>query len=243
MRSILFSLFALFALSIAGAVYAAIDINSANETQLETLPGIGPGKAKDIVADRNANGPFRSVDALSRVRGIGDKTLTGLREHITVSANAVSTTKAPADGARQTPAPTAPQKRFPWGIVIVAVLAGGGVAWFVFRRRSSAANAEASRQDVSEHPAAVPAPVPSSRNLGAAGAGGTAAGSSGGGATPPPAPAGPKPAGHAGQVPSAGVSSDQPMPPAGMRPAGMPPTASKQAGTGAPPAPAGSKPK
>lgn len=242
MRSILFTLFAVLALSIAGTVFAAIDINNADESQLETLPGIGPGKAKDIVADRNANGPFRSVDDLGRVRGIGDKTLANLREHVTVSASTATVTKTPAGDARQTAAPAAPEKRFPWGIVIVAVVVGGGIAWFVFRRCASVANAEAPRQGAPAHTASAPTSIPTSGNVRPAGTGSAEARHPGSGAAPPPAPAGPKPAGHSGQASSAGSASGQPMP-AGPRPAGMPPVAPKPAGTGAPPAPAGSKPK
>lgn len=242
MRSILFSLLTLLALSFGGAVFAAIDINSANEAQFETLPGIGPGKAKEIVADRNTNGPFRSIDDLGRVRGIGDKTLAGLRDHITVSANPAPSTNAPAGEARQTAAPAALEKRFPWIIIIVVAVAGGGIAWFLFRRRAAEASTEAPRAGFPEHTAAATTSAPTSGNVGPAGAGVAATRTLGGSAAPPPAPAGPKPAGHTGQASSSGGAPGHPAP-AGMRPAGMPPAPSKPAGTGAPPAPAGSKPK
>lgn len=242
MRSILFTLFAVLVLSLAGTVFAAVDINSADESLLETLPGIGPGKAKDIVADRNANGPFRSVDDLGRVKGIGDKTLANLREHVTVSASAATVAKTPVGDARQTAAPAAPEKRFPWGIVIVAVVVGGGIAGFVFRRRGSVANAEAPRQGAPAHTATAPTSIPTPGNVRPAGTGSAEVRPSGGGAAPPPAPAGPKPAAHSGQAASAGGASGQSIP-AAPRPAGMPPAMPKPAGTVAPPAPAGSKPE
>ncbi|HEX6089472.1 MAG TPA: helix-hairpin-helix domain-containing protein [Gemmatimonadales bacterium] len=50
---------------------AAIDINTASEAVLQTLPGIGPAKARAIVAYREAHGPFASVQALGAVPGIG----------------------------------------------------------------------------------------------------------------------------------------------------------------------------
>jgi competence protein ComEA len=56
-----------------------VDINSATAEQLDALPGIGPATAAAIIADRQANGPFRSVDDLGRVRGIGDAKLAQLR--------------------------------------------------------------------------------------------------------------------------------------------------------------------
>lgn len=56
-----------------------VDINSANQSQLETLPGIGPAKAAAIIAYRDANGVFESCDELVNVSGIGPATLNSLR--------------------------------------------------------------------------------------------------------------------------------------------------------------------
>lgn len=50
-----------------------VDINSANEHELRLLPGIGEVMAQKIVADRDANGPFQSIEDLERVPGIGKK--------------------------------------------------------------------------------------------------------------------------------------------------------------------------
>jgi competence protein ComEA len=61
-----------------------IDINTASETELATLPGIGESKAKAIVEYRAAD-PFRTVDDLKKVKGIGDKTLDALRPNLMVS--------------------------------------------------------------------------------------------------------------------------------------------------------------
>ncbi|WP_294475936.1 ComEA family DNA-binding protein [uncultured Intestinimonas sp.] len=61
-----------------------ININTATAEELDTLPGIGETRAAAIVADREANGPFRIVEDLTRVSGIGEGTLEGLIDYITV---------------------------------------------------------------------------------------------------------------------------------------------------------------
>ena len=50
-----------------------LDINSADVEALQGLPGIGPALAERIVADREADGPFRTPEDLLRVSGIGPK--------------------------------------------------------------------------------------------------------------------------------------------------------------------------
>ena len=66
------------------AAATAIDINSADATQLEALPGIGPTKSKAIVDYRTKNGPFQSVADLEKVPGIGPKTMEQLAPLIMV---------------------------------------------------------------------------------------------------------------------------------------------------------------
>ena len=61
-----------------------VDLNTATIEQLDALPGIGPATAQKIVADRTENGPFRSVDDLLRVTGIGAKKLDALKDLVTV---------------------------------------------------------------------------------------------------------------------------------------------------------------
>ncbi len=62
-----------------------VDLNTATEEELARLPGIGAKRAEAIAAYREANGGFQSSDELTEVEGIGEKTLEGLRDHITVS--------------------------------------------------------------------------------------------------------------------------------------------------------------
>ena len=66
------------------AAVDAIDINRATVDQLAALPGIGDRKAAAIVRYREANGEFKTVDQLIRVKGIGAKLLAGIRDHVAV---------------------------------------------------------------------------------------------------------------------------------------------------------------
>jgi len=70
------------ATSVSPSSPAGFDINRATEAEWDELPGIGPAKARAIVEDRERNGPFRSIDDLARVKGIGPKLLERLREAI-----------------------------------------------------------------------------------------------------------------------------------------------------------------
>jgi competence protein ComEA len=59
-----------------------VNLNDASEDELERLPGIGPGKARAIAEHRHAH-PFRRIDELTKVKGIGRKTFGRLRPYIT----------------------------------------------------------------------------------------------------------------------------------------------------------------
>lgn len=61
-----------------------VNINAADEAGLTTLNGIGPSKAAAIIAHREENGPFASIEALKDVTGIGDKTFEQLKNSISV---------------------------------------------------------------------------------------------------------------------------------------------------------------
>ena len=63
---------------------ARVNINTAGETALDTLPGVGPAIAKRIIALREENGAFKSVEELMNVKGIGDKTFDKLKDRITI---------------------------------------------------------------------------------------------------------------------------------------------------------------
>lgn len=61
-----------------------VDLNTADQAALETLPRIGPALAERIMAWRDENGRFGSVDDLLAVPGIGEKLLAGLRDGVRV---------------------------------------------------------------------------------------------------------------------------------------------------------------
>ncbi len=61
-----------------------VNLNTATAEELDTLPGVGPSTAAAIIAHRDTNGPFTSVEQLIDVRGIGDAKLEQLRDLVTV---------------------------------------------------------------------------------------------------------------------------------------------------------------
>jgi competence protein ComEA len=63
-----------------------VDLNTATKAELETLPGVGPATANEIIAAR----PFKGVSDLKNVKGIGDARFAELRGHVTVSRNPTS---------------------------------------------------------------------------------------------------------------------------------------------------------
>lgn len=67
----------------------AVDINTASADALASaIDGVGERKAATIVAYRDANGPFSSIDELARVKGIGAATIDRNRDNLTVTAPA-----------------------------------------------------------------------------------------------------------------------------------------------------------
>jgi len=72
-----------------------IDLNTADAATLQLLPGIGPATARKILNDRRQRGPFRSVDALQRIPGIGAKTVKALRPWVTLNTQPPQSNKSP----------------------------------------------------------------------------------------------------------------------------------------------------
>ena len=62
-----------------------IDLNRAKPWLLEALPGIGKSRAQDIVDYRTENGPFKRIEDLHKVKGIGEGTFAKIKDYITVS--------------------------------------------------------------------------------------------------------------------------------------------------------------
>lgn len=86
----------LFLVLFSFRAYAAVNVNTADASELETLPGIGASKAAAILQYRADNGPFKSIDELDNVAGIGPSTLANIRDLVTVGSGSTSTTSATA---------------------------------------------------------------------------------------------------------------------------------------------------
>ena len=79
MVRIIFLLFFLFTIA-----FGSININAASSAQLQTLSGIGPVKAQEIMKYRKSHGGFKTVDELVNVKGIGPKTVAQLKSQLSV---------------------------------------------------------------------------------------------------------------------------------------------------------------
>ena len=90
----LFKIFALFFVS-ANFAFAAVNLNTATQAELESLKGIGPAKAKSIIEYREQNGAFQSVDDLKKVKGFGDKNVEKLKNDLSVSDEESPKAEAP----------------------------------------------------------------------------------------------------------------------------------------------------
>src|SRR5450631_1509881 len=76
-------------MAFAGMALAAVNINNATKEQLESLNGIGPVKAQAIVDYRTKNGPFKSLDDVKKVNGVGDATFDKIKGDISLSGTTV----------------------------------------------------------------------------------------------------------------------------------------------------------
>lgn len=65
-------------------LFGAVNINRANSAQLQTLNGVGPAKAQEILKYRKVHGRFNTVDELVNVKGIGPRTLIKLKPHVSI---------------------------------------------------------------------------------------------------------------------------------------------------------------
>ncbi|MCO8624852.1 ComEA family DNA-binding protein [Burkholderia multivorans] len=94
------------------SAWAAVDVNSANEDALMGIKGIGPARAKAILDERGARGPFKdAADLASRVKGMGGHTVERLqKEGLTVGAagsGAAGPAGSPAAGKATSASPAA----------------------------------------------------------------------------------------------------------------------------------------
>jgi competence protein ComEA len=84
----------------AAPVYAALNINTATQAELQTLQGIGPAKAKAIIDYRKKNGLFKSTNDLEKVNGIGPGIMKRVRKDITVGGAAAKKEIDPLPGKK-----------------------------------------------------------------------------------------------------------------------------------------------
>lgn len=94
LKKLLMTLFA--SLALAASAFAAVNINTATATELETLKGIGPEKAKDIVEYRTKNGAFKTPEDIMKVPGIKEGTFAKIKADVTVSGKTSAAAPAPA---------------------------------------------------------------------------------------------------------------------------------------------------
>lgn len=69
----------------AGSAVAAVNINTANQEELASLPNIGSSKAQAIIDYRKANGSFKSLEDLKHVKGIGEKTFEKIKPKLALN--------------------------------------------------------------------------------------------------------------------------------------------------------------
>jgi competence protein ComEA len=89
------TLFVMLYAALAMAAAAAVDVNKANDAQLDAVKGIGPATTKAIMAERK-KGDFKDwADFVARVKGVGDKKAEALsKEGLTVNGEPYKATKA-----------------------------------------------------------------------------------------------------------------------------------------------------
>jgi len=73
------------AVAAPGVAAGQVNINTASVQELQRLPRVGPALAARIVEFRTGNGPFKAPEELTRVKGIGEKSLANLKPYLTVS--------------------------------------------------------------------------------------------------------------------------------------------------------------
>ena len=61
-----------------------MNINTANQSELDSLPGIGPSIAQKIIDYREENGNFKTIEELQNVKGIGDAKYEEIKDRVTV---------------------------------------------------------------------------------------------------------------------------------------------------------------
>jgi len=87
----------------SGSALAAINLNTATKDELIALPGIGPAKAQAILDYRSAHGPFKAIEEVKDVKGIGAKRFEKLKGDLTVVGVSAKAATGPVDKAALPP--------------------------------------------------------------------------------------------------------------------------------------------
>jgi competence protein ComEA len=74
--------------SVPAAAQALVNLNTAGQSELTGIKGVGPAKAQAIVDYREKHGPFKGIEDLDKVKGFGPKTVEKIAPHVTVGAAA-----------------------------------------------------------------------------------------------------------------------------------------------------------
>ena len=70
----------------ASSAFAAVNINTATQSELEAVKGLGPAKAQAIISYREAHGSFKSLDELDNVKGFGSASVEKLKGELSVGS-------------------------------------------------------------------------------------------------------------------------------------------------------------
>ena len=77
-----------------------VNVNVADSEQLKLLPGVGPAKAQAILEYRKAKGPFKRIEDLLGVAGIGERALERMRPFVVLEGKTTAQPKEPAPAKR-----------------------------------------------------------------------------------------------------------------------------------------------
>jgi competence ComEA-like helix-hairpin-helix protein len=87
-----------------------INLNTASALELQQVPGIGPATADKILTMRKSYGPFKSVDDLRAIKGIGPKRLEKMRKYLTVGRAPANKTAGGGVQSKTSPPPAVKKK-------------------------------------------------------------------------------------------------------------------------------------
>lgn len=90
-----------------------VDLDRAQEWEIQSLPKVGPGLARRILVNRDSLGPFGSLDELRRVKGVGDGVVNAIAPYVTFSLSPRQSREKERDGAAPRPSDKRRKRRAP----------------------------------------------------------------------------------------------------------------------------------